>query len=681
MALERRSGTDTSATIALPRVALPEVLQAMQDCGFGSPLRTRLALLGAGLLLLVALAALPAKAQGTRQRIAYVIGNAAYVNETPLVNPHNDTRLIAGVLRNELRFDQVIERRDLTRAQMFDLVSDIRRRARGADAVFVYYSGHGMRGAGGNYLVPVDARISEEEHLRRDAVPAADLVSALQDTDARVAILVLDACRDNPYSRRTRSAAKGLARMNVTGGNILVAYATGDGLTADDGSGANSPYAKALAEQLRDTGRPVLAQFDRVRRTTMSLTQNKQNPTREGDLESDVFLLTPAPGSAAVVAIAPRVAPAPAPAPSPTPSLPDLMVRIGHVAPTSGAIAHLGRDNEMGALLAIEELNARGVQVGGRRARFELVTRDDAGDPKTGVAAAEQLVAAGVSAVVGHLHSGTSIPAAKVYAQANIAQVSPSATNPRFTNLGYPTTFRMVVNDQILGRALGRLAVQTFNGARIAIVDDRTAYGTGIADEFEQGVKAAGGTIVAREYTNDKATDFSSILTSFRQKQPDLVFVGGMDAVAGLLLRQMRGIGMTPQLMGGDGICSGELPKLTGDQRGADKVICAEAGGVPAAMTAAMEAFNAKFKARFKTDVQVYAPYTYDAVNLIAEAVQRAGSASPEKILAAMPRTDHRGITNQTRFNGKGDPTAPYFTTYTYRNGARTQLDVVRANN
>ena len=330
------------------------------------------------------------------------------------------------MLRTDLRFDQVIEQRDLTRAQLFDLVSDIRRRARGADAVFVYYSGHGMRGAGGNYLVPIDARISEEDHLRRDAVPAADLVSALQDTDARVAILVLDACRDNPYSRRTRSTAKGLARMNVTGGNLLVACATGDGLTAEDGATSNSPYAKALAEQLRDSSRTVLSQFDRVRRTTMALTQNKQNPTREGDLESDVYSLPPVSGLPSAAATVPTVTPAPYPAPSPAPSPPlaDLVVRIGHAGPTSGSIAHLGRDNEMGAMLAIEERNARGVQVAGSRAKFELVTRDDASDAKKAVEIASQLVASGVSAVVGHLSSGTSIPAAKVYAQAGIAQMN-----------------------------------------------------------------------------------------------------------------------------------------------------------------------------------------------------------------------------------------------------------------
>jgi len=240
--------------------------------------------------LFLALPGASAHAQG--KRVAVVIGNAKYSNEAPLANPANDARLIARTLKNDLAFDEVIERQDLTRSQLYDVVSEIGRRARGADAVVVYYSGHGMRGPGGNYLIPVDARISEEEHVRRDAVPAAEIADALQASNARVALLVLDACRDSPYSRRTRSASKGLTRMNVSGGNLLVAYATSEGNTADDGSGGNSPYAKALADALKQA-KPVLAQLDDVRRNVRQSTGGKQNPTREGDLEVNIYLVNP----------------------------------------------------------------------------------------------------------------------------------------------------------------------------------------------------------------------------------------------------------------------------------------------------------------------------------------------------------------------------------------------------
>ncbi|MFM7571030.1 MAG: branched-chain amino acid ABC transporter substrate-binding protein, partial [Betaproteobacteria bacterium] len=182
------------------------------------------------------------------------------------------------------------------------------------------------------------------------------------------------------------------------------------------------------------------------------------------------------------------------------------VVRIGHVAPLSGAIAHLGKDNENGARLAIEDLNARNLTINGRSVRFELIAEDDAADPKQGTAAAQKLVDAKVNGVVGHLNSGTSIPAAKIYFDAGIPQISPSSTNPRFTRQGFNTTFRVVADDVHLGGTLGRYAVTTLKGQSIAIIDDRTAYGMGVADEFEKGAKAAGGKVVGREFTTDKST-------------------------------------------------------------------------------------------------------------------------------------------------------------------------------
>ena len=250
----------------------------------------------ATLLLLLALlhAALPAQAQPVQpKRVAVLVGNAAYQSEARLANPHNDVALLARTLREDLKFTEVIERRDLTRRQLVDLVREVRQKAAGADAVVVYYSGHGMQGPNGNFLIPVDARIEHEDHVASEGLNARELVEALRSAGPRVALLVLDAYRDSPYSRRTRSATKGLSRMNVSGGNLLVAYATVEGTTADDGAPGNSPYARALAEHLRQTELPVLEQFDAVRRTTLRLTGNKQSPTREGDLEARTFLLNP----------------------------------------------------------------------------------------------------------------------------------------------------------------------------------------------------------------------------------------------------------------------------------------------------------------------------------------------------------------------------------------------------
>ncbi len=357
----------------------------------------------------------------------------------------------------------------------------------------------------------------------------------------------------------------------------------------------------------------------------------------------------------------------------------ELVVKIGHVGPTSGAIAHLGKDNELGARMAIEDLNAKGVMIGGKKAKFELLAEDDAGDPKQGTAAAQKLVDSKVNGVVGHLNSGTSIPASKVYSDAGIPQISPSATNPKFTRNGYKTAFRVVADDVHLGGTLGKYAVNQLKGKSIAVIDDRTAYGQGVADEFEKGVKGAGGKVVGREFTNDKATDFTAILTSLKGKKPDVVFFGGMDAVAGPMLRQMKQLGITAKFMGGDGICSGELPKLAAGTMGDGQVVCAEAGGVEGESKKSMDDFKAKFKEKYKLDVQIYAPYVYDAVNVMVAAMVKAGSAEPAKYLPVLAKTEgYKGVTGTIAFDNKGDIKNGALTLFTYKAGAREQIAVVR---
>ena len=357
----------------------------------------------------------------------------------------------------------------------------------------------------------------------------------------------------------------------------------------------------------------------------------------------------------------------------------DMVVKIGHVAPTSGAIAHLGKDNENGARMAIEDLNAKGVTIGGKKVKFELLAEDDAGDPKQGTAAAQKLVDAKVNGVIGHLNSGTSIPASKIYSDAGIPQISPSATNPKFTRNGYKTTFRVVADDVHLGGTLGRYAVKNLKGKSIAVIDDRTAYGQGVADEFEKGVKGSGGKTVAREFTNDKATDFTAILTSIKAKKPDVVFFGGMDAVAGPMMRQMKQLGISAKFVGGDGICSSELPKLAAGTMADDQVVCAEAGGVEGTAKKSMDDFYAAYKKKYNDDVKVYAPYVYDATMVMVAAMVKAGSAEPAKYLPVLAKTDgYKGVTGIIGFDSKGDIKNGALTLYTYKGGTRSQIAVVR---
>jgi branched-chain amino acid transport system substrate-binding protein len=354
------------------------------------------------------------------------------------------------------------------------------------------------------------------------------------------------------------------------------------------------------------------------------------------------------------------------------------VVKIGHVGPTSGAIAHLGKDNENGARLAIEELNAAGVMIDGKKVTLELIAEDDAADPKQGTAVAQKLVDSKVSGVVGHLNSGTTIPASKIYSDAGIPQVSPSATNPKYTRQGFKTTFRVVADDTQLGGTLGKYAVGTLKGKSIAVIDDRTAYGQGVAEEFAKAVEAAGGKVVAKEFTTDKATDFNSILTTIKGKKPDVVFFGGMDAVAGPMLKQMKSLGIKAKFMGGDGICSSELVKLGGDAIADDQVFCAEAGGVEGEAKAGMEEFKTKFKAKFNADVQVYAPYVYDSVKLMVAAMVKAGSSDPAKYLPELAKTDYKGVTGPIMFDEKGDIKNGALTLKTVRGGKLETLAVIR---
>ncbi len=355
------------------------------------------------------------------------------------------------------------------------------------------------------------------------------------------------------------------------------------------------------------------------------------------------------------------------------------VVKIGHVGPVSGAIAHLGKDNENGARLAVEELNAKGVKIGGQTVKFELVAEDDAADPKQGTAAAQKLVDSKVNGVVGHLNSGTSIPASKIYSDAGIPQISPSATNPKFTRNGFKTTFRVVADDVHLGGTLGRYAVNTLKAKSIAVIDDRTAYGQGVADEFKKAATAAGGKIVGHEFTTDKASDFMAILTSLKAKNPDVVFFGGMDAVGGPMMRQMKSLGINAKFMGGDGICTTELVKLAGDAMADGQVVCAEAGGVDGNLKKGMDDFGARYKKRFNDDVKLYAPYVYDAVNVMVDAMVRAKSADPAKYLPELAKTDgYKGITGTIAFDAKGDIKNGALTLYTYKGGKRDQIAVVR---
>ncbi|WP_026224851.1 branched-chain amino acid ABC transporter substrate-binding protein [Methyloversatilis thermotolerans] len=351
-----------------------------------------------------------------------------------------------------------------------------------------------------------------------------------------------------------------------------------------------------------------------------------------------------------------------------------LTVRLGHVAPLTGPQAHLGKDNENGAQLAIDDLNAEKMLIGGRVAKFELLGEDDQADPRQGTTVAQKLADAHVHAVIGHLNSGTTIPASRIYHDAHIVQVSPSATNPTYTRQGYKTAFRVFADDVQQGSVLGAFAVSTLGAKKIAIIDDRTAYGQGLADEFEKAARAAGASIVTREYTTDKETDFAAILTKVKSTRPDLVFYGGMDTQAGPMARQIKTLGLAVPMLFGDGGCTVEFHKLAGDA--AEGNYCS-LPGVPLEQMAGGNAFRERYKAKYNSEIQLYAPYAYDAVRVVAEAMKQAGSTDTDKFLPALAALNYPGLTAQIQFDEKGDIKDGAITLYQAKSGAWQALETM----
>ena len=368
--------------------------------------------------------------------------------------------------------------------------------------------------------------------------------------------------------------------------------------------------------------------------------------------------------------------PAPKAEPAKAAEAPAEVIKIGHVGPLTGGIAHLGKDNENGARLAVEEINAAGgLKIGDKTYKFDLVAEDDKADPKEGTLAAQKIVDSGAVAVVGHLNSGTTIPASKIYADASVTQISPSATNPKYTEQGFKTAYRVVANDNQQGQVLANYAAETLKAKTIAIIDDRTAYGQGLADVVERVAKEKGLKVVAREFTNDKATDFNAILTKVRGVKPDVVMYGGMDATAGPMAKQMTQLGIKSTFLAGDGVCSPEFIKLAGDSAGI--LHCSNAGEAVEKLAKGPE-FIDKYKKRFNADVQIYSPYSYDAVYVIAEAIKRAGKADRAAIAAAMPATNYPGLTGQIAFDEKGDVKGAAISMFKVANGKLEYVSTVR---
>jgi len=352
-----------------------------------------------------------------------------------------------------------------------------------------------------------------------------------------------------------------------------------------------------------------------------------------------------------------------------------LEIKIGHVAPLTGGNAHLGKDNENGARLAIEEANTANIKIDGKNAKFALVAEDDQEDPKVGATVAQKLVDAQVAGVVGHLNSGTSIPASPIYNQAGIPVISGSATNPKLTEQGFKNQFRVVGRDDQQGPAIATYLANERKPKLVAVVDDASAYGEGIANEVEKTLKAANVKVLPREKGTNKTNDWKAVLTKLRGRNPDAVFYGGMTSTAAPLLKQGRELGMKAVFSFGDGACEGEMVKLAGNAA-TEGMLCSQAG-IP--VEAASKKFLEAYKKRFNQDPIIYAPFTYDAANLLIDAMKKANSPDPKKYLPELQKIAFTGATGPISFDEKGDRKDAEITIFAMKGGKLEPIAVFKA--
>jgi len=379
--------------------------------------------------------------------------------------------------------------------------------------------------------------------------------------------------------------------------------------------------------------------------------------------------------AAALITACGKETPPPAPK-AEAPKAPEVQtVKIGSASPLTGPQAHIGIDIRNGVQLAVEDLNAAGIEIGGKKVKLELIAEDDEANPTKATTVAQKLVDAKVAAVVGHFNSGASIPASKVYADGGVPQISPSSTNPDYTLKGFKTTFRVVAHDGQQGPTLARFAVNTLKAKNIAIIDDSTAYGQGLADNFEATAKTLGAKIIAREHTTDKDTDFKAILTKIKGKKPDLIMFGGIDPQAGPMVKQMKELGIKAKFIGGDGMQTPNFIKLAGD---ASDGAMASIPGLPKDQMPGGKVFLEKYKAKFNQEVELFAPMGYDAVFVFVDAMKRAGSAEPAKFLPEIGKTDYQGVIGPIAFDDKGDLKNGPITIYVVKDGKWEPLEIVK---
>ena len=353
-------------------------------------------------------------------------------------------------------------------------------------------------------------------------------------------------------------------------------------------------------------------------------------------------------------------------------------IKIGIGAPLTGGSVAQGQGIKRGVELAIQQANVR-ADVVAAGIKFIGFPGDDQGDPKTGVTIANTFASdRNLVGVVGHLNSGVTIPASKIYNQNKIAMVSPAATNPALTLQGLNNVFRVCTIDSVQGPVAADAVFNKFGAKTVVVIDDSTPYGEGLAAEFAKKFKADGGKVLFSEKTSDKDSDFNALVTKIKGVSPDLVYYGGVYNAGALLSKQMSDNGVKAPMMGGDGLFDQQYINLAGASQSEGDMVTSV--GLPMASMPKGQEFQAAYAKAFpKEEVGAYDAYSYDAANVLIDAILAAAKdkgvdkvvlpAGRDAIIANVAKTDVQGVTGKIAFDKNGDTTNKAITVYRVQGG------------
>src|ERR1700744_25540 len=322
-------------------------------------------------------------------------------------------------------------------------------------------------------------------------------------------------------------------------------------------------------------------------------------------------------------------------------------VTIAVAGPMTGGESAFGRQMKNGAEQAIKDFNAAGGVLGKKLA---LEIGDDACDPKQARSVAEKFASAKVPFVVGHYCSSSSIPASEAYADGNVLEITPASTNPLFTERNLWNVARVCGRDDQQGAVAAAYIAKTFKGKNTAILNDKTTYGKGLADETKKALNAGGVTEKLYESYNKGDKDFNAIVSRLKRENIDLVYVGGYHQEAGLILRQMRDQGLQTVLMAGDALADKEYASITGPAgEGTLFTFGPDPRNKPTAKSI-VETFKAK-----NIDPAGYTLYTYAAMQVWSQAVAKAGTTDPKKGMDTIKGGSWDTVIGKMEFDAKGD--------------------------